>query len=415
MFKSVRLKLTFINIAVVGVILIVFFSGIYVLMQQQMKRQSDQFLFSLLGESRSHPQRRIPPELRNWASGFYAKIDGDSKIVDKSLNLPVNESELTDLVNKTGLQGRDRGILAYNSENFRYLRTYSPETNQVTIVFMNMQPEKKVLGLLKVILGSISLGGLLIVFVSSLFLADKALIPIKKSWERQRNFVADASHELRSPLAVIQTSLELVMGNSEESVESQMKWLENIKAENKRMTKLVDDLLLLARADSDQKMIEKRFFPIQAVVENVIALYEPTAAAKGITLTSNLNFQSDFYGDESRIKQLVIILLDNAIKYTPDCGEVHLTLGFFDNHMELAVRDTGVGIAEEHLEKIFERFYRIDKARSRESGGTGLGLSIADWIVREHKGSINVSSTPGKGTTFKVSLPNVLPKTNSLN
>lgn len=410
MFKNVRLKLTFINIAVVGIILFIFFSGIYLLMRQDMRRQSDQFLFSLMGESRSHPQRRLPPELRNWASGFFAKINNEDKIVDKSLNLPITDSELAQLIVKTEKQDRDKGILSFDSENYRYLRAYSPENSQLTVVFMNMQSEKQVLGRLRVILFFISLVGLLMVFVSSLFLAERALIPIKKSWERQRNFVADASHELRSPLAVIQTNLELVMGNSDESVESQAKWLENIKAENKRMTKLVDDLLLLARADSDQQMIEKRFFPIQTVIENVTDLFEPTAKGKDISLEASFDCNSDFFGDESRIKQLTVILLDNAIKYTPKGGEVHLELRSYENYIEFTVMDTGVGIAEEHIGKIFERFYRVDKARSRESGGTGLGLSIADWIVKEHRGSINVSSTLGKGTSFKVSLPKVLPK-----
>lgn len=411
MFKGVRLKLTFINITVVGIIFFIFFSGIFFIFKQDMKRQSDQLLLSIMGDLH-RPQRRLPPIFRNWANGFYVKIDSRHEIIDKSENLPLSETELLDLVNRTGLTHEEKGILSLNSDSYRYLKAFSPEGDQVTIVFMSTQAENQVLARLKIILFSIGIAGLLVVFVSSLFLADKALIPIKKSWERQRNFVADASHELRSPLAVIQTNLELVMGNGDESVESQTKWLENIKTENKRMTKLVDDLLLLARVDSDQKLIEKRFFPIQLVLENVATLYEPMASEKGVALKTEIDYFEDFFGDEGRIKQLTVILLDNAIKYTQSGGSVILKLIASENHLELIVEDTGIGIEEEHLDKIFERFYRVDKARSRSSGGTGLGLSIADWIVREHKGSIVVNSEAGKGSTFKVILPKALPKQN---
>jgi signal transduction histidine kinase len=116
----------------------------------------------------------------------------------------------------------------------------------------------------------------------------------------------------------------------------------------------------------------------------------------------------EFFGDESKLKQLTLILIDNAVKYTPPGGHAAVGLIKQDSHMALLVTDTGDGIESEHIDKIFERFYRVDKARSRDDGGTGLGLAIADWIVRVHKGTISVSSTPGKGSTFNVQLPIVL-------
>jgi signal transduction histidine kinase len=271
-----------------------------------------------------------------------------------------------------------------------------------------MQSEYETLARLRIIIVFTGLAGLCVVFVSSLFLADRALIPIKKSWDRQKSFVADASHELRSPLAVIETNLELVLDNGDETVESQMKWLENIQTENRRMSKLVSDLLFLARADSDQQMFEKRFFPLnEALMEAVISM-QPLANKKNITLQSHINPVQEYFGDEARIKQLAVILIDNAIKYTQPDGYVQVDLNQHDNYFEIIVADNGEGMAKEHLDKIFERFYRVDKARSREGGGTGLGLSIADWIVNGHRGSIAVSSTPGKGSTFKVTLPNIL-------
>jgi signal transduction histidine kinase len=302
----------------------------------------------------------------------------------------------------------DMGLIRLGSDTFRNLRSFPPGFRNVTVVFQNTQPEREMLKRLGTILLSISLAGLAVVFVSSLFLADRALIPIKKSWENQKNFVADASHELRSPLAVMQTNLELVMGNKEDTVESQTKWLENIQAENRRMTKLVDDLLLLARADSNQQLMDKCIFSLHETVKDAVASYVPLAAKKNIQLELKQAEEIDFLGDEGRLKRLVVILIDNAIKYTPSGGQAGVILRKMDSHVELLVSDTGVGIEYEYLDKIFERFYRVDKARSRESGGTGLGLAIADWIVKEHKGTISVSSVPGRGSTFKVQLPIVL-------
>jgi signal transduction histidine kinase len=171
------------------------------------------------------------------------------------------------------------------------------------------------------------------------------------------------------------------------------------------MTKLVNDLLFLARADSNQQLVEKIVFPLSEVIDGVAAAYEPLALKKGVRLEVRLGRDILFYGDEGKIKQLAVILLDNAIKYTSSEGIVTVLLKQYDNSVELIVKDTGEGIAKEHLKKIFDRFYRVDRARSRESGGTGLGLSIADSIVKEHKGTITVTSAPGCGSTFTVTLP----------
>lgn len=410
MFKNLRLKLTLINISVVGIILLLFFTGVYIFMKKAVNTQSEQLMYAVISDKRPPVLNRFPLQQRHWANLFYARVDDSGNIIFVSPNLPVTEDELGQLIQNAQQAADDKGFEKVKLETFRYLKAYRSFNHEWTIVFLSTQPENETLGRLKAILFFIGLTGLIVVFVCSLFLADRALIPIRKSWDRQKNFVADASHELRSPLAVIQTNLELVLGNTDESVESQSKWLENIQTENKRMTKLVNDLLFLARADSNQQMMEKRFFELHRTIREVINIFEPIAARKKIKLEFETDSEIDFWGDEARIKQLAVILIDNAIKYTPSGGQVKLQLKSDDGHTEIIVSDTGEGIAQEHIGRIFERFYRVDKARSRESGGTGLGLSIADWIVKEHRGIINVASIPGKGTSFKVILPKVLPK-----
>jgi two-component system, OmpR family, sensor histidine kinase CiaH len=411
MFKKVRLQLTLINIAVVGVILLIFLSGIYILMQQNTERQSEQLLHAIASDLR-RPQRsknQGSPVMKSNSS-FYIRYDADGNVIDESEVMPIIQSELESLIEAAMKNNHELDIIKLGTVSYRYYRNFSPDLRSVTIVFENIQQERETLIRLSTILIIIGLGGLIIVFISSLFLAGRALIPIKKSWEKQQSFVADASHELRSPLAVMQTSLELVLGNKEETVESQSKWLENIQAENKRMTKLVNDLLFLARADSNQQTIERAVFPMNKVIQEVVDTFGPLATKKSIQLGVEIKDEVEYFGDENRLKQLAVILLDNAIKYTPVGGRTKVTLRQIDNHIELNVMDTGEGITNEHLDKIFDRFYRVDKARSRDSGGTGLGLSIANWIVKEHKGTISVSSVPGKGSTFKVLLPKVLQK-----
>lgn len=195
------------------------------------------------------------------------------------------------------------------------------------------------------------------------------------------------------------------MENRDETVESQTKWLENIHVENKHMTKLVSDLLLLARTDSDQQLLEMKDFSISKSVEEAVTAFIPVAEEKNIKIEHSVTQDLSFFGDESRIKQLAVILLDNAVKYTPAGGSISFVLESNKNSIEMIVSDTGEGIEKENLEKIFERFYRVDKARSSETAGTGLGLSIASWIVKEHHGTISVESKLGEGTTFRVTFP----------
>ncbi|MCX8128847.1 MAG: HAMP domain-containing histidine kinase [Clostridia bacterium] len=245
---------------------------------------------------------------------------------------------------------------------------------------------------------------LVFVFFGSLFISGRVIVPIKKAWQKQVDFTADASHELRTPLAVIQTNLELVMGNPDETVESQNKWLENMLNESKRMSKLIDDLLTLSRSDANQQTLEMNRFMLDEALHEAVDPYKPIAAAQGMTLEHNSLSGVEFIGDRNRIKQLIIILIDNALKYTGNGGRIEVVMKRRDKHVEIAVEDTGVGIEKEHLSRIFDRFYRVDKARSRNKGGSGLGLAIAKWIVDEHKGQIKVESTPGKGTRFTVLL-----------
>ena len=215
--------------------------------------------------------------------------------------------------------------------------------------------------------------------------------------------MADASHELRTPLAIIQTNLEVVLSDPEETVASQADWLNNIQEELRQMTFLVSSLLFLARADSKPNVLDSRDFALNQTVTRVSEAFKPAAAAKDIRIETTAMDKVICHGNESNIRQVMEILLDNAVRHTPSGGRVKLDLGKTEKKIHLTVSDTGEGIPPEHLDKIFDRFYQVDSSRS--NGKAGLGLSIAKCIIENHGGTIRVASKPGQGTVFTILLP----------
>lgn len=238
------------------------------------------------------------------------------------------------------------------------------------------------------------------------FLSGRSLVPIKQNMERQQEFLADASHELRTPIAVIQTNLEVMKACGDETVASQREWLDNAYSETQRMHRIVEDLMFLARADAGEIHGEKALVDMGFLCAEVTERMMGVAMAKRITLRVDVpETPMVVTGDESQLTQLLIILLDNAIKYSESDTLIRISAVVENSCVRILVKDQGIGIAAEEQDKIFQRFYRVNKARSREQGGTGLGLSIAYWIASGHKGTICVESEEGVGTTMVVKLP----------
>lgn len=251
----------------------------------------------------------------------------------------------------------------------------------------------------------IGLGFLILIYWIGNVMANKAMVPIYKSLEQQRQFMADASHELRTPLTVLFSGTEAVIGDEESKMSVFVnQTLADMKDEIQRLNKIVANLLILARADEGVPEIFKESVDIVRLVHEVTHSLSTLAFKKNIEIRFELPERLVVFADKERMYQLMYILLDNAIKYTPPEGKVFIAVSIIDDEVKIVVRDNGIGIAPEDQERIFERFYRIDKSRSREQGGTGLGLAIAKWIVSAHHGSIDVKSTLGKGTTFEIKI-----------
>lgn len=252
--------------------------------------------------------------------------------------------------------------------------------------------------------------GIILAGLGGVFLANRALVPIRLAFRRQREFVADASHELRTPLAILRASAEMLRKELEGKAATAgtaeaEELLGNILSETDRMGRLVGDLLTLARADSGELDVEIQPTDLARIARDAAGKAEILAREKGVALEARIPETLPVEGDAARLEQLLLILLDNAIKYTEPGGLVTLRLENQGHRPAIVVADTGIGIPAGDIPRIFDRFYRVDKARSRQQGGTGLGLAIAKWIIEAHNGQVHVESTPGKGTTFTITLP----------
>lgn len=405
MFKQLKIKLTLINMASISIVLLSIFCGIYLFMVQGNEAQAMRTMKDLV-KFQGRPQ---PPSANNGRPGhgpvmldnFYVRTDTSGNILSVSPNIQENIQVAQNAATSALENNKPDGVINVDGLNLRYMK--AEKDSEIFIVFLDKARENSMINqfiLISVVVGIISL---LLTGVISLFLASRALIPIKYAWEKQHEFVANASHELRTPLTVIDTNLAVVMGNS--IAEDQRKWLDNIHFETQRMSRLVSNLLFLARSDSYNQSLELRPFNLGDVLSKISLSFEAVMFENGITFLSQVPSNLEYTGNEEQIGQLCVILLDNAVKNTDTGGKISLSAERNNEGIKITVSDNGHGISKEHIEKIFERFYRVDKSRSRTSGGYGLGLSIARCIVENHKGKISVESVPFVETKFTVVLP----------
>ncbi len=397
MFRKLKVKFIMTSTITITIVLIMIFSGMYLSMKGFLKFQADMILYTIAKEESLNPN--FDTALVRF---FFVKLDTSGEIIEHLSDITISNEAMEELKEVALKRGESNGNIANSKYKFKFLK--APKEYGHIIVFLDYSIEEKMykpLIVTSIFIGSLSIA---LVFIISLLLANKAIRPIKRSWEKQAVFIADASHELRTPLAVVNSNLEIVMENQNETVGSQIKWLGNVQYELERMKKLVDDLLFLARADAEDKM-PKEHFDLSGLLYKNYDVFLPLAQKKELELFLDTKDNIIVYGNEFWIKQLVTILLDNAIKYTDRGGKIELKLEESANTFQLSVRDTGEGIDKEHIRKIFDRFYRVDKSRSRSNGGSGLGLAIAKCIVNDHKGAINVISELSKGTEFTVAFP----------
>lgn len=435
--KRTQKRLTVYNSGLMMVLLILFAIIVYLLLFGVMAFQEKQNLQSLMNQTllyqteiqKSVNQREDPLMAVNEDLFYYSILDSEgNELAANSRIRPIqqaitnsvrgwipHESETKSVEMKiprpSGMGGMHRHMERFEDHSVHLLLAGQPiyqGKNVIVVVYVGLDQtaHKRLFEMLLWILIGLVLSFYLIALWISHIMAKKAMVPVRTSFLRQREFVADASHELRTPLSVLHTSLEVLEMEEEERFSDYSRQVVgDMKDEVKRMTKLVGDLLTLARVDSGKSEVILAPFDIGAFTEQIVRSIQPIAAQKDIHVDAAILPNLEVVGDAEKLRQLFYILLDNAMKYTPEGGGIIVSLEEKDKHWQLRVIDTGVGIKPEDQQKIFDRFFRADKHRSRQLGGTGLGLSIAHWIVSSHNGMISVESEPGKGSEFIVTIP----------
>ena len=242
-------------------------------------------------------------------------------------------------------------------------------------------------------------------FLLSLFLSRWALGPVQRAWSQQQQFIADASHELKTPLTVIMANNSILKSNSDSTVGEQMQWVDSTQAEAKLMQGLVNDMLYLARSEGDEQELVCESVDLSDLAHSAALQFEAVAFEQGITLDDDIVDGILVQGNAEQLGRLIAILVDNACKYCGEKGRVTICLDQVGGKARICVHNTGDPIDPEDLPHLFDRFYRADKARTRGKGGFGLGLAIAHNIVTAHGGDIEATSTAAEGTTFTATLP----------
>jgi two-component system, OmpR family, sensor histidine kinase CiaH len=413
LFKQLRNKFLILNLVIISVMMLLSFTAIYLITYNNVQRNIDAELRKI-----SEPNRRpnenpkdskpifdnsSPPHGRSVS--FALVTDNKGNIID-SISLFDMDQDFYESAKKEALS-KNSNTGKFKLDGNHWVFITKPYMSENRIVFLDITYQQSILTNLIYTFLAVAFAMLIVIFFISRFFANRSIEPIKEAFDRQKQFIADASHELKTPLAVINTNVDVLLSNGEHSVSSQSKWLHYIKSEVERMAKLTKNLLYLTQIDYSEINMVYSQLNLSEAVESIILTMEAIIFENNILLNYDIEPNLVVSGNSEQLKQVVMILLDNALKYTNINGRVNLFLKKSYNNVVLSVTNTGNGIPDKYIHKIFDRFYRIDKSRSRDSGGYGLGLAIAKAIVEQHGGKIETHSVLNESTTFNIELPRI--------
>ncbi len=388
--------------SIVTVLFIVIFGLVLHLTKQNMERESIQMMrgmaFRPMMSAPMHKPDKMPDNIRLPFFTVSISEDGSLSAFGGDYYDLTDEELLQKLVDAAESSPKETGILS--EYDLRFMKNDAGPTK--TIVFADVSSEKAMIkGLIRnaVIIGLI---GYAVFFIISLLLAKWVTKPVEKTWNEQKQFIADASHELKTPLTVIMTNAEM-MSDKTYSESDRDGFTKNILSTSKRMRGLVESLLELARLDNNKAQIKLVTVDLSKLINDSILPFEPLFFENNMELSVDIDDGINVEGDKDKLRQVVNILLDNALKYSDPAGKVSVNLKRHNSECILSVSGMGASLSKEDCENIFKRFYRADKSRN-DGQSYGLGLSIADSIIKEHNGKIWAESENGCNN-FYVSLP----------
>lgn len=396
MFDKLKKKFVLINMALLTTVFVAIFGTIFAMTYTNIVNEMNgEMEVLLMGSHKPKP----------YYDYIIVEYDKDKNILNTftRFNKELNNNDLKESIVQILNNDSRSDKVEIGNTKYSYLKKDTPIGNKIVLLDRTYL-QNTVTQLLKsfLLVGCISLMALLFI---SFYLTNKTLKPIKETFEKQKQFIADASHELKTPLTIIKTNTSLVLSNPDNTVGNQSKWINYISSQVDRMSELINEMLSLAKLDVEENKIELQSINMSKIVKSMMLGFDAVIYENGIELEENISNDIFINGDTESIKKLFNILIDNAIKHSNNSGKITVNLFKDKNKVKLIVKNAGEGIEPKHLEKIFERFYRIDTSRVRETGGYGLGLSIAKSITAQHKGIIYAESNIGKDTTFIVELP----------
>lgn len=418
-----RLRLTFWYVATFGLIILLLGAGLFAVIRYQLSQQLDDSLHSATQELVR--AARIREVEAAGARGRVIDAVDELNIPDRTLYLldprgnPVKPDTagewIRNAARRAGMSGQitlERDFPGDETLRLHALpfRLASGHRLVAVAVADQVELEDKYADLIAAFAAA-AFAALVLVAAGGFLLVRKSTAPIERSMIFMRRFMADAAHELRTPITVLRTRVDVALQQPRDA-DHYVSALHGVEAEARRLGGIVDSLLVLARADSGERQIERERFFLDDVAIDAAGAERIVGRQKGVDVIVEEFEEAPVVGDPALIRQLFMILLDNAVKFTDPGGEVSVRVSLLDGVPTFVVRDTGIGISKEDMGRVFQRFFRGDTARSHTEGA-GLGLSIARWIAREHGAEISLSSEPGQGTRVVVTFPRAAPVVSS--
>ncbi|MCC0178825.1 HAMP domain-containing histidine kinase [Waterburya agarophytonicola K14] len=410
MFQKIRYRLFLSNLLVLALVLLGSALAVRLVFISNLKQQASEKLMAIalstaasaeVDERKFEWEIEFPPQLLEEAEQAFQWFDAERKLLEQQGNiryistLPFEaEPTVRNQIDDKGLEVITLPILDKNNQQLiGYLRaTQSLEEVDETIARLDV---------------GLAVGAIVATVLSSLgsgWLNRQAMEPIEESFERLKQFTADASHELRSPLMAISTNAEVALTYPEGMRSSDGDKFKAIALATDQMSQLTEDLLLLTRTDKVASF-EFNKIDLTTLLTDLVSLYRPQAQGKQIKLKAKINYDLWLIGDEAKLARAFTNLIQNAIQYTPAGGEIEVSSNRLGREVVINIEDTGIGIAPEHLDLVFDRLWRGDRSRSYYQGGSGLGLAITQAIIYKHQGTVDVTSQIDIGTCFIVRLP----------
>jgi two-component system, OmpR family, sensor histidine kinase CiaH len=408
-FARLRHRLLLTNVAVMTAILVALAGGVLLVMDRLLVAQETSTVEADLQHAATERNDLSKDEFQSrhasYTSGtFYVLWDSNGSVTFNPSGAPTAPLALAAMRARNGRQSTVEVNLHANQPALVSSRLLTGDGNATEVLqaARSLAPVRSVEREALLVLLGAGLVGLLIIVLAGWFLTERALIPIRSAMRRQVEFTADASHELRTPLTIIDAGLQVLRRHPQQTVESNDQVLQSISGETRRMARLVDDLLTLARVDSGEAPLLPQHLDVSALISSTADDLRALAAANGGQVTVEVAPSIEAAVDGDRLRQVLVILVDNAFRHGDPGGNVEIRLSRARNDLHLEVADHGPGIPTEQRDRVFERFHRLEGRSS--AAGAGLGLSIAQWIIRSHRGSIKLLDN-NPGLRVDISLP----------